>query len=110
MGGAGAFLGGARSPEEILMGVLAGAMTGALNAGIHLLAEYFIGPGPDVDPYKIPDPNHPGEYLKPTNVADAAAQRHDKAYYDAGSSGVEGATKDLKVMEADKTPSTRICF
>jgi len=35
MGGAGAYLGGARSPEEILMGVAAGAMTGALNAGLH---------------------------------------------------------------------------
>ena len=31
MGGAGAYLGGARSPEEILMGVAAGAMSGALN-------------------------------------------------------------------------------
>ena len=31
MGGAGALLGGARSPEEILMGIAAGAMTGALN-------------------------------------------------------------------------------
>lgn len=39
MGGAGAYLGGARSPEEILMGVVAGAMTGALNAGLHQYAE-----------------------------------------------------------------------
>ena len=35
MGGAGAYLGGARSPEEILMGVAAGAMTGALNHASH---------------------------------------------------------------------------
>ena len=35
VGGAGAYLGGARSPAEILMGVAAGAMVGALNAALH---------------------------------------------------------------------------
>jgi len=35
VGGAGAYLGGARSPAEILMGVAAGAMVGALNHGAH---------------------------------------------------------------------------
>jgi len=29
-------------------------------------AENFIGPGfDDIDPYKIPDPKHPGKYLQP---------------------------------------------
>lgn len=42
MGGAGAYLGGARSPEEILMGIAAGAMTGALNAGIHRIQSQKI--------------------------------------------------------------------
>ena len=37
VGGAGAYLGGARSPAEILMGVAAGAMVGALNHGLHLI-------------------------------------------------------------------------
>jgi len=37
VGGAGAYLGGARSPAEILMGVAAGAMVGALNDGLHAL-------------------------------------------------------------------------
>ena len=35
VGGAGAYLGGARNPAEILMGVAAGAMVGALNHALH---------------------------------------------------------------------------
>ena len=42
MGGAGAYLGGARSSEEILMGVVAGAMTGALNHGLGEMREKAI--------------------------------------------------------------------
>jgi len=42
VGGAGAYLGGARSPAEILMGVAAGAMVGALNATLHPTNEHKI--------------------------------------------------------------------
>jgi len=81
-----------------------------LNAGAHASEktiktawfEHFIGPGPDdIDPYKIPDPEHPGKYLQPKNLTDAAAQKHDKRYFEAKASGVQGALLDTNVRDAD---------
>jgi len=69
---------------------------------IKALAENFIGPGPNIDPYQIPDPDHKGMFLKPNNAADAAAQRHDKAYFDLKASGIKSAFLDLRVAPADR--------
>ena len=45
----------------------------------------------------------PYEYLKPINVFDEAAQRHDYAYYLAEATGIKGALFDNsdRVLEAD---------
>ena len=62
----------------------------------------FIGPGPTENPYELDDPSNPGEYLKPKDMVDAAAQRHDYFYFVNGADGINGALFNLKVTNADK--------
>jgi RHS repeat-associated protein len=61
----------------------------------------FIGPGPTADPYKLRDPKNPGQYLKPKDMVDAAAQRHDYYYYKLGADGLTGALFNTDVTFAD---------
>lgn len=61
----------------------------------------FVGPGPDADPYTLPDIKSGKGYLKPKDEVDAAAQKHDEAYWKAGASGVKGALFDKRVKSAD---------
>ncbi|WP_428330297.1 hypothetical protein [Mucilaginibacter sp.] len=49
----------------------------------------FLGPGPDGNPYNLTGYN--GKRLKPIDMLDAAAQRHDYAYYRHHTGGVSGA-------------------
>ena len=53
----------------------------------------FIGPGPNEDPYNL--------NLTPIDAIDEAAQRHDKAYYDAKTGGISGAVFNSEVLAAD---------
>ena len=53
----------------------------------------FVGPGPDKNPYTLG--------LDPIDAVDAAAQRHDFAYWKAGASGIQGALFNSDVFEAD---------
>lgn len=62
----------------------------------------FLGPGPDgpkFNPYKLIGPN--GKVLKPIDMVDAAAQRHDYSYWQLQASGVQGALFDREVWLAD---------
>jgi RHS repeat-associated protein len=61
----------------------------------------FIGPGPDRDPYKIPDPRNPGRFLTPIDQIDKAAQLHDAAYFKARTGGIKGAFFNEAVTIAD---------
>ena len=60
----------------------------------------FLGPGPSKNPYKLLGPD--GHYLKPIDMLDAAAQRHDYAYDQAKTGGVYGALFVDKVGQADR--------
>lgn len=63
---------------------------------------HFLGPGPDgvnANPYNLKGAN--GQILRPIDLIDAAAQRHDYAYWKIGVSGVKGALFDKKVRAAD---------
>ncbi len=62
----------------------------------------FIGPGPSSDPYKLKNPKNPSQYLKPKDMVDAAAQRHDYYYYLSHADGVSGALFSTKVALADQ--------
>ena len=59
----------------------------------------FLGPGPDGNPYNLR--GYDGKILKPIDAMDAAAQRHDYAYYLAKTGGVKGALFDDRVAAAD---------
>lgn len=59
----------------------------------------ILGPGPNRDPYKLLGPN--GQYLKPIDMLDAAAQRHDYSYNLAHTGGIKGALSNLEVRKAD---------
>ncbi len=60
----------------------------------------FLGPGPDGNPYNLR--GYDGKILKPIDAMDAAAQRHDYAYYLAHTGGVKGALFDDAVGAADR--------
>ena len=60
----------------------------------------FLGPGPDGNPYQLKGYN--GQPLRPIDMLDAAAQRHDLAYYKAHTGGVKGALFDDAVGAADR--------
>jgi hypothetical protein len=59
----------------------------------------FTGPGPNKNPYQLKDAN--GKTLQPIDMIDAAAQRHDYAYYKANTGGVSGALFNRSVAKAD---------
>jgi hypothetical protein len=59
----------------------------------------FLGPGPDINPYRIKGAD--GKILRPINMLDRAAQRHDFAYYRANTGGISGALFERKVRKAD---------
>jgi len=61
----------------------------------------FVGPGPDANPYTLPDPKNPRSFLRPIDAIDKAAQKHDFYYWKAGASGVKGALFDKQVAAAD---------
>ena len=61
----------------------------------------FIGPGPDKDPNKLPDPHDSKKFLKPTNETDGAAQKHDYGYWEKNATGVQGALINLNVTNVD---------
>lgn len=48
------------------------------------------------------DPSNPGQFLKPKDMVDAAAQKHDYFYFVNGADGVQGALFNLDVTNADK--------
>jgi RHS repeat-associated protein len=61
----------------------------------------FLGPGPDgilANPYDL---RRYGKVLQPIDALDAAAQRHDYAYWVAKASGIKGAAFNLAVTNAD---------
>jgi hypothetical protein len=61
----------------------------------------FLGPGPDgvlANPYNLV---RYGKVLQPIDALDAAAQRHDYAYWKAKASGAKGAFFSLAVTNAD---------
>ena len=60
----------------------------------------FLGPGPDGNPYNLKGYDH--KTLKPIDMLDAAAQRHDYAYYRHKTGGVNGALWDDSVGAADR--------
>ena len=62
----------------------------------------FVGPGPTENPYKLEDPKNPGQYLKPKDMIDAAAQRHDYYYYKFGADGVSAALLNDNIEFADQ--------
>ncbi|MGC3946381.1 MAG: DUF6443 domain-containing protein [Chryseolinea sp.] len=62
----------------------------------------FIGPGSSEDPYTLEDERHPGQVLKPKDMVDAAAQRHDYFYFLAKADGVSGALFATRVKYADQ--------
>jgi hypothetical protein len=58
----------------------------------------FLGPGPDgpkANPYQMIGYN--GKMLKPTDMVDATARRHDYSYWKLKASGVKGALFDRQV-------------
>ena len=59
----------------------------------------FTGPGPNKNPYQLKDAN--GKTLRPIDMIDAAAQRHDYAYYMANTGGISGALFNKSVAKAD---------
>ena len=59
----------------------------------------FVGPGPDKNPYHLKDQN--GKTLKPIDMIDAAAQKHDYAYFKANTGGIHGALFNKTVANAD---------
>ncbi len=59
----------------------------------------FTGPGPNKNPYQLKDAN--GKTLQPIDMIDAAAQRHDYAYYKANTGGISGALFNRSVAKAD---------
>jgi len=61
----------------------------------------FVGPGPNQNPYTIDDPNNKGQFLKPLDEIDAAAQRHDDVYWKTGTGGPTGALFNKAVVTAD---------
>jgi RHS repeat-associated protein len=77
--------------QQYLMGAVGGPVPWYGN---------FLGPGPDRNPYQLKGYN--GRPLKPIDMVDAAAQRHDLAYYNAHISGVKGALFDDAVGAADR--------
>ncbi|WP_131535594.1 hypothetical protein [Pedobacter nototheniae] len=60
----------------------------------------FLGPGPDGNPYKLT--GYDGNILKPVDMLDAAAQRHDVAYDAAKVGGINGALFRRRVSAADQ--------
>lgn len=61
----------------------------------------FLGPGPDLNPFEIPDPNNPGEYLRPIDEIDRCGQMHDYMYWKSNTGGVMGALFNHRVTGAD---------
>ncbi|WP_182920704.1 RHS repeat domain-containing protein [Pedobacter planticolens] len=59
----------------------------------------FLGPGPPDNPYTLKGFN--GKTLKPINMLDEAAQRHDYAYFKAKTGGISGALFNKSVSDAD---------
>jgi hypothetical protein len=53
----------------------------------------FAGPGPNANPFELG--------MDPIDAIDAAAQKHDFAYWKAGASGIQGALFDSKILGAD---------
>ncbi len=51
----------------------------------------FLGPGPDINPFEIPDPNNPGLYLRPIDEIDKGSQIHDYMYWKSNTGGAMGA-------------------
>jgi len=74
---------------------------GVIYDGDAFYGTNFIGPGPTKDPYKL-DPNKTGRYLKPKDMMDAAAQRHDYYYYMNRADGLTGALFNTDVTFADR--------
>jgi len=62
----------------------------------------FLGPGPDADPFTLPNEEKRGEFVEPVDVVDLAAQIHDYAYWQAGATGLTGALFKRQVEDADK--------
>jgi RHS repeat-associated protein len=56
----------------------------------------YIGPGPDVDPNDLLKGG-----LKPLDMVDQAAFKHDRAYYEASTGGVKGALLEKSIAYAD---------
>ena len=59
----------------------------------------FTGPGPAKNPYHLKDEN--GKTLRPIDMIDAAAQRHDYAYYKPHTGGNSSALFNTTVANAD---------
>jgi hypothetical protein len=72
---------------------------GAVNGPVPWYGN-FLGPGPNGNPYNLR--GYDGKILKPIDMMDAAAQRHDYAYYLAHTGGVKGALFDDAVGAADR--------
>jgi|GEM_PF-1870727 hypothetical protein len=79
------------------------SMTVALYEKQALFRSNFIGPGPkSVDPYKIINlSSAEKEFLRPVDLLDEAAQRHDYAYFKLGADGISGALFNKKTVFAD---------
>ncbi|WP_312903060.1 RHS repeat-associated core domain-containing protein, partial [Chryseobacterium taichungense] len=58
----------------------------------------YIGPGPDVDPNTLLKAG-----LKPLDMVDQAAFKHDVAYYNANTGGIKGAMFEKAIAYADNT-------
>ncbi|MHB8209097.1 hypothetical protein [Mucilaginibacter sp.] len=71
---------------------------GAVNGPVPWYGN-FLGPGPNGNPYQLTGYN--GKTLKPIDMLDAAAQRHDYSYYLLKTGGVSGALFNRQVYFAD---------
>jgi RHS repeat-associated protein len=73
----------------------------------------FVGPGhdgPKANPYKLI--GYDGKILKPIDMVDAAAQRHDYAYWMLKASGINSALRDDRTGPADRAlaaSASKIC-
>ncbi|RZK39955.1 MAG: hypothetical protein EOO90_16965 [Pedobacter sp.] len=98
-GGGGGGGGGSKDKvNQLKEVVIKGKRRGAIGGPIPWYGN-FLGPGPDANPYNIL--GYDGKKLKPINMLDAAAQRHDAAYDRAKVGGVKGALFSVKVSNAD---------
>jgi len=64
------------------------------------LYKNFVGPSPDVNPYKLKGED--GNVLRPLNLVDYVARNHDLGYYLKGATGVKGALFNIDVAEEDR--------